>query len=293
MKRTALFFLFLGLAIVAGSVKSNDKLSVFDQAGLQLKYESAAAFTDQELGGFSADGAKSKQIGHKSPGKALVLSLVVPGLGQFYNGNRVKPWIFLGVEVTAWAMYLKWHGDYNDLTKDFETFQRAHWSRADYATYLNAAYGFSDDDSIIAPEISHHLPETETGQYFEMTGKYDQFAWGWDDATRDGLTLEESLDRPDLAMTVAERVPNSTNRATYLKMRKDANDSYDRAERMIIVSIVNHLISGVEAYIGARKHNKGLAGEGEGDFSSLDLRASVRSFSAVNDTPFLTATVRF
>jgi hypothetical protein len=293
MKRTAVFFLFLGLAIVAGSVKSNDKLSVFDQAGLQLKYESATAFANQDLGEFSASGVKSSQMGRKSPGKALVLSLVVPGLGQFYNGNKVKPWIFLGVEVTAWAMYLKWHGDYNDLTNDFETFQRAHWSREDYATYLNAAYGFSDDDSISAPEISHHLPETETGQYFEMTGKYDQFAWGWDDAMRDGLTLEESLDRPDLAMTVEARVPNSTNRATYLRMRKDANDSYDRAERMIIVSIVNHLISGVEAYIGARRHNKKLAGEGDGDFSSLDLRASVRSFSAVNDTPFLTATVRF
>lgn len=299
MKCTSVIFLFLGLVFVAGSAKSNDKLSVFDEAGLQLKYGSAAAFADQEADDFNADGVKNSQMNRKSPGKALVLSLVVPGLGQYYNGNRVKPWIFLGVEVTAWAMYLKWHGNYNDLTKDFENFQRAHWSRDAYADYLAAAYDgeggeFRDDDSISATEISHHLPDTETGQYFEMTGKYNQFAWGWDDATLNGEPLEALLGLgAGLRITDQAHTPNSANRETYLQMRKDANDNYDRAESMIIVSIVNHLISGVEAYIGARRHNKQLAGAGQGDFSSLDLKASLRSCSAVHDTPFLTATVRF
>lgn len=294
MKFTALFFLFAGLVVLAGSARSNDQLSVFDQAGLQLKYESAAAYADQELGDFSTKEPPHKEIGHRSPGKALALSLVVPGLGQFYNGNRIKPWIFLGVEVTAWAMYLKWHGNYKDLTSDFENFQRAHWSREDYATYLNAAYGYSDDDSIDATEISHHLPDTETGQYFEMTGKYNQFAWGWDDATLNGESLDELLGLgADLRITDQAHTPNSPRRETYLQMRKDANDNYDRAESMIVVSIVNHLISGVEAYISARKHNKRLRREGGDDLSSLDLKASVRSFSATNDTPFLTATVRF
>lgn len=284
---TALFCLF------AASLSANSlTMTPFEQAGLELKYGSTMAFADDALGSTDLTEKETKSVGRKSPGKAFALSLVVPGLGQYYNGSKIKPWVFLGVEVTAWTMYFKLHGDYDDMTVAFEQFQRAHWSRDAYADYLEAAYGYSDDDSIDAVEVSHHLPDTETGQYFEMTGKYNQFAWGWDDATRDGLPLDDWLGNPDLAIVDQAHTPSSARREAYLQMRKDANDKYDQAERMIVVSIVNHLISSFDAFFGAKRHNRKVGG-GDEEFSSLDLKASLRSFNALNDTPYLTATVRF
>lgn len=292
MTRLLMMSVALGLLVTSAQADNLVTLTPLEQTGLELRYGSTMAWADDNKLDLHQGEKKEVSTGRKSPGKAFALSLLVPGLGQYYNGSRIKPFVFLGVEVTAWAMYFKWHGDYEDITTSFENFQRAHWSRESYADYLQAAYGVRDDDSAIAVEVSHHLPDTETGQYFEMTGKYNQFAWGWDDATRDGLGLNDWLSNPDIAIVDQAHTPISARREAYLQMRKDANDKYDQAERMIIVSIVNHLISGFEAYIGAKRHNKQVGG-GDSEFSSIGLEASVRSLSLPNDTPYLTATVRF
>ena len=81
-------------------------------------------------------------------------------------------------------MYAKCHGDGNDITDRYEAFNRTYWHDDRYATYLFWNYGVTDDDLINSAETTHHLPDTRTQQYYEMTGKYDQFAWGWDDAVR-------------------------------------------------------------------------------------------------------------
>ncbi len=297
MTKLLMMSVALGLLFTSSRADNLVTLTPLEQTGLELRYGSTMAWADESKLDLDQGEKKGVSTGRKSPGKAFALSLLVPGLGQYYNGSRIKPFVFLGVEVTAWAMYFKWHGDYEDITTSFENFQRAHWSRVSYADYLEAAYQgrggeYRDDDSITAVEISHHLPDTETGQYFEMTGKYNQFAWGWDDATRNGYTLETWTDSADLAIIDQAHTPISARREAYLQMRKDANDKYDQAERMIIVSIVNHLISGFEAYIGAKRHNKQVGG-GDSEFSSIGLEASVRSLSLPNDTPYLTATVRF
>jgi hypothetical protein len=285
------------LLIVATTVSAAEtSLSTFDEAGIQLRYGSTAAWMAQDESGSGVNELETtKPYAYKSPGKAFALSVLVPGLGQYYYGSRVKPWLFFGAEVTAWVLYFKWDGDYNDLTTAFEQFQRTHWSRNDYTTYLQYAYdGATDDDSIDATEISHHLPDSETGQYFEMTGKYDQFAWGWDDALRDGEPLGSFATAGDsLRIVNVATTPYSANRLTYVDMRKDANDKYDQARAMILVSLANRLISGFEAFLTTKRHNKHAAGRSDVEFSLVDLRASVRSYHSPSDTPFLTATVRF
>ena len=284
------------LMIVATTVSAAEtSLSTFDEAGLQLRYGSTAAWMEVDASGAgTSEAATPKSYTYKSPGKAFALSVLMPGLGQYYYGSRVKPWLFFGAEVTAWVLYFKWDGDYNDLTTAFEQFQRAHWSRDDYRTYLESAYGFSDDDSIDATEISHHLPDSETGQYFEMTGKYGQFAWGWDDALRDGKPLDSFLTAGDGLRIVGDSTtPYSARRLAYVDMRKEANDKYDQARAMILVSLANRLISGFEAFLTTKHHNKHAASRGGVEFSQVDIRASMRSYNSPSDTPFLTATVRF
>jgi hypothetical protein len=41
--------------------------------------------------------------------KAGLLSLLIPGLGQYHNGDNKKAYIFAGAEVAIWASYITFH----------------------------------------------------------------------------------------------------------------------------------------------------------------------------------------
>ncbi|MCH9023840.1 MAG: hypothetical protein IH931_00770, partial [candidate division Zixibacteria bacterium] len=162
----------------------------FDWELQKIKYSYALALSDDktllyEQAEFDSDDNSSGSVsksGYKSPSKAFLLSLALPGLGQYYSGSKVKAAAFVGVEAFAWLMRGKWNSEGTDLTAEFEQFNRDHWSDSVYEDYLFYVYGVRDDDSANFQEVSHHLPDTRTQQYYEMTGKYDQFSWGWDDA---------------------------------------------------------------------------------------------------------------
>lgn len=46
----------------------------------------------------------SKTVSEKSPGLAGFLSFLVPGIGQFYNGESGKGWSHMGVYLGSWAV---------------------------------------------------------------------------------------------------------------------------------------------------------------------------------------------
>jgi hypothetical protein len=286
------------LALTASEIGAVELVpSALERERQQLRFPSTLSQTG--LPGWAAatnqseDDFDSVRPGQKSPLKAFLLSAVIPGAGQFYNGSRIKPFVFLGIEIAAWGFHFKWQGQADDATGAYEAFNRAHWSRYDYEQrYLLWAYGVTDDDSIIATEVSHHLPDTETQQYFEMTGKYDQFAWGWDDAVRDGRTLDDFENDPTVRIDGEPTTPYSANRLTYEGMRHDANSKYDKARKMIIVSIVNRLASGFEAYIAAKRHND-QAGEADDLLSRVSVKASLKSYYTSQDTPFLRLSYKF
>jgi len=233
----------------------------------------------------------------KSPAKAFVLSMFVPGLGQYYNGSKVKAAAFLGIEAAAWIFQFKWRADGNRLTKDFEAFQEKNWSEARYSRYLQEVYGRSDDDSISATEVSHRLPDTHTQQYYEMTGKYDQFSWGWDDATLNNHGFQYYADTGTFVKAVYPDVPTSANRNQYETMRYNANQKFSHARKMIMVALGNRLVSAFEAFISAKKSQiKGPAsgtGKGDPEFSHWKVQGKLKSVYARYDTPYLRVTYGF
>lgn len=238
------------------------------------------------------------EVRPKSPGKAFALSMLVPGLGQYYNGSKIKAVTFLNIEAISWFLQFKWHSDGKRLTGDFETFQETHWSEPRYSEYLLNVYGYLDDDSVVATEVSHHLPDTRTQQYYEMTGKYDQFVWGWDDATLNGHGYDFYHDPANgFDTAIAPNVPVSVNRLTYEKMRYDANKKFSNARKMIMVALGNRLVSALEAFISAKrsqskKPSSGEAG-GKREFSHWKFQGKLRSVYARYDTPYLKVTYGF
>ncbi|MEA1981198.1 MAG: hypothetical protein U9N54_09520 [candidate division Zixibacteria bacterium] len=280
------------------------KQSFFDKKLNEVKY-SSSSFGDDAQSGFSYNeqqtgevenfGNKSLQYKHKSPMKAFLLSLAVPGLGQYYYGSKIKPIIFAGVEAVSWVMYFKFDGDGNDLTDDFIIFNDQHWSRDDYTAYLNAFWGVTSDTLINPGDITHHLPTTNTQQYYEMTGKYDQFAWGWDNATMSDFTLDDLLANPHNFSRIdpnnPESIPFSSNRFAYETMRNKANDKLAQAKNMSYVAMVNHLISAFEAFFTTRSHNEDLK-KAKNEFAHWKIKASLKSSYTKYDTPYLNITFK-
>ncbi|MEW6050566.1 MAG: DUF5683 domain-containing protein [Candidatus Zixiibacteriota bacterium] len=296
--------LFIILASSTMSVASNSSeppqgISILTAEHMSIRYSSSLSqFQEGPAGGAgSKSDADVRVTGHKSPAKAFLLSAAVPGLGQFYNGSKLKAAAFFTADVAAWVLHFKWQSDADDMTDAFNAFNDAHWSRDTYENkYLQWAYGVNDDELIDEQEISHRLPNTKTQQYYEMTGKYDQFAWGWDDAEYNGNTIDDygppPNNDPPLRITDAVFAPTSARRNAYETMRHDANNKYDQARAMVIAALANRMISGFEALFAAKHHNS-QAGKRSKEFSRISVRTSLKSYHARRDTPFVGIAYRF
>jgi hypothetical protein len=191
----------------------------------------------------------------KSVGKAFAYSLLIPGMGQFYTGSKVKGIIFLGIEVLGWAAWANYRSSGNNRTDEYEAFADAHWYDQPYWDSLQSYRGIDkwEDDQAFA----HHLPWkiNENGdtvadhnhEYYENIGKYDQFVWGWDDLRQIDSVINSSS--PEVSF-------GSGRRQEYVIMREDANKDYDKARAAGIVLIANHVVSALEAAFSAKRFNR-------------------------------------
>ena len=194
------------------------------------------------------DASRSNIEGRKSPPKAGIMSLLVPGLGQAYNGSPLaKVGVFVGAEIAFWSQYGRFNGIGNDRISEFETFADTRWSRQEYQRYLFDLFGDSSDAD---NRFTHHLPGTDNQQYYEMIGKFHQFSYGWALAEGDTFSVFDSTQHYE------SKPYDSPLRGEYNNMRGAANDAFGSRDRMVIFALVNHLVSSVDAAIGAARHNR-------------------------------------
>lgn len=215
-----------------------------------------------------------------SPQKSFAYSLVVPGLGQYLNGEKVKAYAYLGLEITAWVLYAKYLDNGNEQTKTVENyvnnpstgFDRIRFYRNLYqaghpldplpAELANGVYDNSTTFSALknnktlytdvrALEKSlgdgvHSLPSSKTQQYYEMVGKYYMFFHGWKHSSMNGIKVGDT------------RVGNTTPEymLNYYDERDKMNLAYKKAKWAITAVIANHVISGIEAFISAKRRLK-------------------------------------
>jgi hypothetical protein len=191
-----------------------------------------------------------------SPGKAFVLSLVLPGAGQYYTGNKIKAAVSLAIESALWLGRFSYRSQGDDQVLEYEAFADDHWSDIPYFNSLLAEYEIDRwGDSDPGVPWAHHLPFKVDGvdttadmnhEYYENIGKYDQFVWGWDDL----VPISDTLPIPE------NNYRSPTNRPKYLLMRESANKSFDRARKATILVIANHLLSAFDAALSAQRQNR-------------------------------------
>jgi hypothetical protein len=209
--------------------------------------------------------------GYKSPWLAAGLSLAVPGAGEFYAESFWKSAGFFALDVAAWILAYSYDKRGDRQTDSFQGFANQHWSVVKYAQYAldNLAPPGTAYDGLFIPGTegrppwervnwqvlnrlerdisatargqyySHTLPPYNDQQYYELIGKYPQFNQGWDDAPP----------------TFVYGDPVTARFLYYSGERGRANDYYTTASTYVIVAIVNHVLSAVDAAWSASSYN--------------------------------------
>jgi hypothetical protein len=166
--------------------------------------------------------------------KAVILSLLLPGAGQYYAGAKGKAEVFLGAEVATWAGVLA-----------FNTY--GHWKEDDYIRYAEEHAGIDptgkDDDFYKNLTFYDNRDEYNTdgriinpgAPYYPNTAAYD---WQWD---------------------------SRTSRDSYRILKNASKSAFRKATFMIGVAVLNRIISGIDAFRAVKKK---AAPDEQDEFSS-------------------------
>ncbi len=108
--------------------------------------------------------------------------------------------------------------------------------------------------------FSHRLPYFAEQQYYELIGKYFQFAPGWSDypAWSDATGFTGAID-PQTSDADGNRIYVSPKFYSYADDHAHANDLLRRSSRILGVLLFNHLFSAIDAAIFAKLHNNRLS----------------------------------
>lgn len=207
----------------------------------------------------------------KSPLLGGMLSLLVPGAGEFYSDRYVKSGIFFALEVAVVTTAIVYNNKGNKKTDEFQNYADQHWSAVDYALWLNANETPSpniDIDRVKRNDFSqintweaephsfgfsHQLPPHGDQQYYELIGKYSQFKYGWDtyvgkDGTRYG---PDGYDVNYIPQQVKDYAAN----------RGKANDFYYAAELATALIVANHVLSALDGVWSTANYNREITSE--------------------------------
>ncbi len=168
----------------------------------------------------------------KSMGKALLLSLLLPGAGQQYLGNTGRAHVMYVSEAAAWGTFAGFRiqgnmreDKYREMANLFAGVER----EMDEDYYLALAHYMSSEDYNIdvMREARYRYPDDREQQlvYFDENGYFGDEAWQW-----------ESQDR----------------RLDFRRTRTDSRDSYRRAVLTTGFAVLNRAISIIDIYLSFR-----------------------------------------
>lgn len=217
---------------------------------------------------------------YKYPARSLILSLAIPGAGQWYAGSKMKALMFAAFEVGSWAAWYHMKHRGKDLRIDFEKYANLHWSLVDWVSYSEILREYKPDiygdvdilgthhlwiiladgsrlpsDTLASGEIDpQDVQVQKDSEFYENIGKYDQFVAGWDDT---GLSHGDTLwwdYKKDVGESI-ETIVMTKHREKYLNMREDHNIALKWAGYAVSAIMFNHVISALEAAWETRKQS--------------------------------------
>ena len=221
-------------------------------------------------------------VGRKSVAKAMVLSALLPGLGQIYVGGPRGYGV--GGAMAALDVFSVWgyyenNSSGDDIKKEYRAYAGAHYDRERFVTYardtvaviagksgVTAFQDCSDDpdnpDCHSAVDEAFPLSGHDDATFYEQIGDEDRYVFGWDDW--DGENLQDQWIGWEPTSPLPEGIPRTTpHRDHYRGLKQEADDYYGRADRYAWVMVVGRVVSMIDAAILVKLRNKDLAGVGD------------------------------
>jgi len=209
------------------------------------------------------DNVNTQETKKKSVLLGTILSVLVPGAGEFYAKSYVKAAIFFGVELLSWGAFAMYQIKGDNQTDKFEGYADQYWSVRQYAGWLvsegfEGAGGINPNEpdlEVLRQQImvcervnfSHTLPEYHSQQFYELIGKYQNFQAGWTNLAH----IPTRTQGPYWYETYKDPVF-----INYSNERQKANDYYNYAKTGIIVVVLNHILSAADAAWSVSMFNK-------------------------------------
>jgi hypothetical protein len=154
--------------------------------------------------------------------KAGTLSAVLPGAGQYYNGDRGRAFMMAGIEAGIWTAYFVFDAQGDDRMESARQWAGIYAGTAgEHAeSYWQAVGQYADSDAY--NDSRYREARAEQVPVSGLVGPED--AWQW---------------------------VNTDRRYGYALLRAKGNSAYDRRDFMILFAVLNRAVSVFDAVTGA------------------------------------------
>ncbi|HOH08377.1 MAG: hypothetical protein BWY77_01246 [bacterium ADurb.Bin431] len=180
-------------------------------------------------------------LDEKSRGKALMLSFLLPGLGEHYAGAGTKAKIFLGTEISLWlgyAGFLTWSDWRHD---EMESYAARH-AGVNPAGKSDTYYANIGNYDTIQQYNEAKLRQRNLNDYYR---DLDAWHWEWDSAA---------------------------NRERFDQLRISSDKARNRGTFVLGAILANHLISAIDAVWSVNRYNDSQASRVEWNLQFGDSR---------------------
>ncbi len=237
----ALIFVAVPLTVLAETPLTGVKINNPDDVRLALKYP---ALTNKDnVMQESKTRSKIMQQTSQDPrfkekGKAFLFSLLLPGAGEYYVGNKKMAKAFFFTEMILWAGAIS-----------FDSY--SNWKRDDMYVYAATHAGAQAADKPAQyfvdignyNNIHEYNDAKQRQREFYKVYSEDEYYWNWD---------------------------SPQNRDKFEKMRISSDRAHNRTIFAIGGIIANHLVSAIDAVWQSHRYNKRI--KNEQNLESMRLR---------------------
>jgi hypothetical protein len=205
----------------------------------------ALAFADPAAALNSADGsgeqADQADDGAPSKSKALLLSTVLPGAGQYYSGRTTRAKVFFLAEAAIWTSFVVFqvqghlrqdsYVEYAELMAGVDAQDKPDEFYRALGQYMRSDPGPSSYNEDIRREARALYPDDRQAQerYLEENGYFGGDAWEW-----------QSVE----------------DQAHYRSLRKKSLFSFEKATYMLGLAVANRVIAAMDAARSVAKSSK-------------------------------------
>lgn len=197
----------------------------------------------------------------RAPGLVFIASLILPGAGQLLNGDR-RGYLYLAADASAWFARASYLDASRTKEGEAEEYARRHWSYERFA-------GTTGEDGCLytsaADSALTHFAAEDLEAYYEAIGRQDAYRCGWDDFRAGYDPLDPNA--------------SSRHRIAYRDQLSRADDLSDKARLALTAAVLNRIVSGVDAFMTARRRRMGQGEEG-----ALRIRSDLRRHAGETQT---------